>query len=149
MPATGSRTPGFRFKDGKLMIFREDEVMLIQGRDTPSALRKDALSWEPFIPEFRLVAPYRRTLKPAAKNSWKPSEDSLPSPQLAFDLWDVSVSKKPPPPGPPPLTEQRKRAFDAFRFSLPKDIAKVFEGFRSHQWHLLVLLAHDLSLIHI
>ncbi|MEZ5432291.1 MAG: hypothetical protein R3F31_14170 [Verrucomicrobiales bacterium] len=37
----------------------------------------------------------------------------------------------------------RKRAFDAFRFAQPKDIAKALEPFRSHQWHLLVMLAHD------
>ena len=31
MPSpTAPRTPGYRFKDGKLMIFHEDEVMLIQ-----------------------------------------------------------------------------------------------------------------------
>jgi len=38
---------------------------------------------------------------------------------------------------------QRKSAFDSFRFSLPKEVAKVLENFRSHQWHLLLLLAHD------
>ena len=32
MPSpTAPRAPGYRFKDGKLMIFHEDEVMLIQG----------------------------------------------------------------------------------------------------------------------
>jgi hypothetical protein len=32
MPSpTTPHTPGYRFKDGKLMIFHEDEVMLIQG----------------------------------------------------------------------------------------------------------------------
>lgn len=41
------------------------------------------------------------------------------------------------------LAEQRKKAFDVFRFSLPKEIARVLEPFRSHQWPLLVLLEHD------
>lgn len=148
--ASGSRTPGFRFKDGKLMIFREDEVMIIQGWETPSAVRKDDISWEPFTPTFRLVAPYRRSPKPAPKNSEKPS--ALPGHQLAFDLWDTSVSEKPaapkpPAPKPPPLAEQRKRAFDAFRFSLPKDVAQALEKFRSHQWHLLVLLSQDKGML--
>jgi hypothetical protein len=62
---------------------------------------------------------------------------------LAFDLWDATVSEKPAPPKPPPLAEQRKRAFDAFRFSLPKEVARALEKFRSHQWHLLVLLSQD------
>jgi hypothetical protein len=34
------RTPGYRLKDGKLMIFHEDEVMLIQGGNPPSVLRR-------------------------------------------------------------------------------------------------------------
>ena len=52
-------------------------------------------------------------------------------------------AKKPAVPKPTPLAEQRKRAFDAFRFSLPKDVAKALQDFRSHQWNLLILLAHD------
>jgi hypothetical protein len=149
MPAPlAPRTPGYRFKDGKLMIFREDEVMLIQGGKPPSALRKSDEYWEPFIPEFRLVAPYRRASKPPAK---KVAEKPLPpaaGEQLDFDLWGVAASEKTTPPKPAipkpsPLSEQRRRAFDAFRFSLPKEIAKVVEGFRSHQWNLIVLLAHD------
>ncbi len=45
------------------MLFREDEVMLIQGWKTPSAVRKDEMLWGPFIPEFRLVAPCRRLIE--------------------------------------------------------------------------------------
>jgi hypothetical protein len=48
---TSPITPGYRFKDGKLMIFQADEVMLIQGWDKPSALRKSDMYWGPFIPE--------------------------------------------------------------------------------------------------
>ena len=36
------RTPGYRFKDGRLMIFQEDEVMLIRGWEEPSAVSKGA-----------------------------------------------------------------------------------------------------------
>lgn len=116
MPSvTGSRTPGYRFKNGKLMIFRKDEVMLIQGWDAPTAVCRGDDLWKPFVPEFRLVAPYRRSPKPASnKNDKTPPAPSLGS-QLAFDLWDTAVSKKPAAPKPPPLAEQRKRAFDGFR----------------------------------
>jgi hypothetical protein len=142
------RAPGYRFKDGKLMIFREDEVMLIQGWDQPSAARKSDAYWEPFIPEFRLVAPYRRAAKTAPK---KVAEKPLPpsaTGQLDFDLGGVDVAAKPTPAKPvivtpSALNEQRRRAFDAFRFSLPKEVARVIEGFRSHQWNLITLLAHD------
>jgi hypothetical protein len=134
------RTPGYRFKDGKLMIFREDEVMLIRGWDEPSAVRNPLDSWEKFVPEFRLVAPYRRPAKAVPKKVPPPPSAGD---QLAFDLLEESASRKPAAPGPTPLAEQRKRAFDSFRFSLPKDVAKALEDFRSHQWNLLILLAHD------
>ena len=45
-----------------------------------------------------------------------------------------------------PLAEQRRRAFDPFRFSLPKDVVKALQDFRSHQWFLLNLLVHDKGL---
>ena len=141
--STNPRTPGYRFKDGKLMIFQLDEVMLIRGWEAPSAVRKSDESWGPLVPEFRLVAPYRRASKPSAKKDAKAPSPPSAQGQLAFDLFENSTSEKPQPAKPTPLAEQRKRAFDSFRFSLPKEVARVIEGFRSHQWHLLVLLAHD------
>jgi hypothetical protein len=64
---------------------------------------------------------------------------------MNFDLFEAgSFSPKPPVRNKTPsLAEQRKRAFDSFRFSLPKEVARVLEGFRSHQWHLLTMLAYD------
>ena len=53
---TAPLIPGYRLKDGKLMIFHEDEVMLIQAGSPPSAVRKSDEYWEPFIPEFRLAS---------------------------------------------------------------------------------------------
>jgi len=147
-PPTGPRSPGYRFKDGKLMIFSETEVMLIRGWNEPSAVKKTADSWEPFAPEFRLVAPYRRSTKPTSKKAEKTSSLPEPASQLAFDLFDqLPASRKPQIPAPPSLAEQRKRAFDSFRFSLPKEVAKVLEGFRSRQWPLLTLLAFDLRFL--
>lgn len=136
-PTSGPRTPGYRFKDGRLMIFKEDEVMLIRGWDEPSAVVKSDDSWETFVPEFRLVAPYRR----ASKKTQKP--EPAAEAQLTFDLLDATPRR----PKPPPVSAQRKRAFDAFRFSLPKEVAGVLQGFRSHQWHLLILLHYDKHVI--
>jgi hypothetical protein len=124
------------------MIFHENEVMLIQGWEEPSAVSKGADAWKAFAPVFRLVAPYRRASKPASKKTGETAPPSTTG-QMAFDLWDGSVSKKPAAPKPAPLGEQRKRAFNSFRFSLPKEVATAMEGFRSHQWPLLVLLAND------
>jgi hypothetical protein len=141
------RTPGYRFKDGRLMIFQEDEVMLIRGWDEPSAVRKNFDVWESFTPDFRLVAPYRRAAKPSPKKgTGKPAVASAE--QLDLELWGAgagasSDAPKQAAPKPLPLAEQRKKAFDSFRFSLPKEIARALEPFRSHQWPLLVLLAHD------
>ena len=148
-PPTGLRTPGYRFKDGKLMIFSDAEVQLICGWEQPSAVRKATDIWEPFVPEFRLVAPYRRAGKTAAKKVGKETPaPGEPSGQLAFDIFDqLPVTHKPKLPAPPSLAEQRKRAFDSFRFSLPKEVARVLEPFRSHQWHLLSLMAFDRAVL--
>lgn len=126
------------------MIFQEDEVMLIRGWEEPQALRKWDGEWEQFSPEFRLVAPYRRTAKPSAAKAEKPASPA--GGQLELVLWDEgnpSPEAKPSRSQPPTLARQRKIAFDAFRFSLPKEVARVLERFRSHQWSLLTLLAHD------
>ena len=130
------------------MIFSEDEVMLIKGWDQPLAVAKADEYWEPFVPEFRLVAPYRRAAKAAAKKVSKKPLQTTEHAQLEFKLWDAKTDNPSSPVSPStpkntPLTQQRKRAFDSFRFSLPKEIAKTLERFRSHQWPLLVLLAHD------
>ena len=126
------------------MIFREDEVMLIRGWEEPSAVRKGDDAWEPFTPEFRLIAPYRRAAKQSDRKAAEPATSG--GGQMEFGLWGDGAPApvpKPSAPKPLPLGEQRRKAFDAFRFSLPKEIAKVLEPFRSHQWPLLVLLAHD------
>ncbi len=66
---------------------------------------------------------------------------------MLFDLIEKSAAAQAPAPKPTPLAEQRKRAFDSFRFSLPKEVAKALQDFRSHQWKLLVLLAHDKAVL--
>jgi len=146
MPSfTGPRTPGYRFKDDKLMIFTDEEVMLIRGWEKPSAVVKSDDTWEPFAPEFRLVAPYRRAARAVVKKAATSQKPPPETGQMTFDLFGAAAHAAKPPPvnKVPSLAEQRKRAFDSFRFSLPKEVAKVLEVFRSHQWHLLTMLAHD------
>ena len=130
------------------MICSEKGDMVIRGWEEPSAVKKAADSWEPFVPEFRLVAPYRRAKKTTSKKAEKTSSLPEPANQLGFDLFEqLPVSRKPQVPAPPSMAEQRKRAFDSFRFSLPKDVARALEGFRGRQWPLLTLLAFDLRVL--
>lgn len=121
-----SLTPGFRFKDGKLHIFTPNAVMLIRGWPDPSAVtkRQDRTTWRAFIPEFRLVHPYRSNAKPKKE---QPEQPELFAPEEL---------------GPPRLSaaEQRKRAFDGFRFSLPKPVARALQDFQQDQWEPLFML---------
>jgi len=55
-------------------------------------------------------------------------------PQLTLPL-----QAAPCQPATPSPADQRKRAFDSFRFSLPKDVAAGTERFQSLQWPLLIL----------
>jgi hypothetical protein len=116
------RTPGFRFKEGKLYIFTEAGVYLLEGWPMLRAVRKvDEGRWEQFVPSFRVVRPYRPKKKPA------------PSAQLELALGPIATLP------PDSLAAQRKRAFDAFRFSLPRPVAARAEKFHSHQWAMLRL----------
>lgn len=146
MPAFSPPTePGFHFKDGKLNIFRDDAVMQITGWPEPSAIRKSAATgrWEAFDPEFRLVKPYRKSRPPKPRPVRRRVE--MPPEQMAFDFF--AGPKGTEKESAPKLTkaQERKRAFDQFRFSLPKEIAKALEPFQSHQWPLLLLLRYDES----
>jgi len=120
MPA--DRAPGFRFKEGKLYVFTEDGVMILETWPVLRAIRKyEGRSWQEFTPTFRVVQPYR------------PRRAKI-SPQLELDLGPVAA--KLPELSP---AQQRKRAFDRFRFSLPRAIAARVEKFQSRQWALLRL----------
>jgi hypothetical protein len=115
-------SPGFRFKDGKLYIFTEAAVYLLEGWPALRAVRKvEGEAWREFAPAFRVVRPYRPKKKPA------------PDAQLELNLGPIAALP------PDSLAAQRKRAFDAFRFSLPRPVAARAEKFRSHQWALLRL----------
>ena len=71
------------------MIFSEEEVMLIRGWDKPTALAKAGEFWEPFVPEFRLVAPYRRSAKASTKKAAKSTPSPEETGQLDFSLFEA------------------------------------------------------------
>jgi hypothetical protein len=116
-------TPGFCFKDQKLYAFSEEGVIILHAWPELKALRKEgARAWEEFEPRFRVVKPYR----PAKVKK---------EPQL-----ELAFARIPEKPVPPTLAEQRRKAFNAFRFSLPKPIAAAAEKFQSRQWAILQLM---------
>ncbi|MCB1231424.1 MAG: PcfJ domain-containing protein [Verrucomicrobiae bacterium] len=140
-PFTPPDEPGFRFSDGKLRIFQGDSIIVIHAWPELEAVRKAADSpwWEPFQPGFRLVKPYRPS------KAKKPSPKSGPEPidQMNFGFLDQVPTEAPKPELT--LAQQRKQAFDRFRFAMPKDVARAVEPFRSDQWPLLLMLRHDPS----
>ena len=137
--------PGFQFSDGKLRIFQGDAIMVISAWPALEAVRKaeDSPWWEPFQPAFRLVRPYRPS--PAARQRKKVSASAAvaPADQMGFDF----LQSMPRSRAPRTLTqaEQRKRAFDQFRFAMPKEVARAVEPFPADQWSLLQMMRHDPS----
>jgi hypothetical protein len=134
--------PTFCFVDGGLEITSIGHRMRIVGWPQPSARANRPewnREWRNFSPTFRLVAPYR-PLRRRTKISRQKKKDSAVG-QLGFDLdGDAAPEEKPVPLTPAQL---RRRAFDQFRFSLPKPVARALEKFRSHQWEPLLMLRHD------
>lgn len=144
-PFTPPDEPGFRFSDGKLRIFQGDAIIVIHGWPELEAVRKasDSPWWEPFQPGFRLVKPYRPSRaqkKPAAARP-NPSPSAPAKDQMSFGFLDEVPKSELKPELT--LAQQRKQAFDRFRFSLPKEVARAVEPFRGDQWPLLVMLRHD------
>ena len=115
-------SPGFRFKDGKLYAFTSDRVMVMESWPALRAVRKTAPEpWQEFTPVFRIVRPYRRKKRRT-------------EPQLEFGFAAGTSLKE-----EPSLSDQRRHAFDQFRFSLPKPVAARAEKFQNRQWALLRL----------
>ncbi|MEM1442032.1 MAG: PcfJ domain-containing protein [Verrucomicrobiota bacterium] len=123
------------FERGSLYLFKDATEMRLTAAPVPQAVRRSCGhgSWTSFLPEFRVVHPYRPKREPVRKKE--------PTDQLAFDFFEDTFE----PNRPRRLTpaQQRKKAFAQFRFSMPKPYAKVLEPFKTHQWPLLVLLSHD------
>lgn len=124
------------FAQGALRLFRDSTEMRLTAWPVPQAVRRSGResAWEAFCPEFRLVHPYRSRTQ--AKRPRKVSRD-----QLNFEFFEDTFE----PERPVRLTpaQQRKRAFEQFRFSMPKQVANALEPFRTNQWPLLVMLRYD------
>jgi len=134
-PSAPASESGVTFSNGALCLMKGLVEMRITGSPVPRSVvrRGRGAGWEPFLPELRLVHPYRPPVK--AKTP------SPPANQLCFDFFDETREKRPTEGLTP--AQHRKRAFDHFRFSLPKPVARILEPFRTHQWALLVMLHHD------
>ncbi len=132
--------PAFSFHGGALCVRKPGFTLNITGWPEPKAVRLTAGTswWTAFQPDFRLVHPYRpgKCLK-KKKAAAKLNE------QTSFDFFDQTKQAVPASRLTP--DQQKKRAFDSFRFSLPKDVARILEAFRTHQWPLLVLLRYDVG----
>ena len=110
--------PGFRFRDGKLIISTEEDIRIIESWPSLKAIRKTppAGPWLSFTPCSRLL---RRPERPGAKDA-----------EEEFGFAEVkSVALD-------PLFE-KTRAFANFRYSVPPAVAKLVEPFRSRHWMLL------------
>jgi hypothetical protein len=129
MPAA---TTDARFKDQTLYVFRPRETQLIKAWPDLTAVRKHDRGqfWRPFEPDYPLIRPYRPPRKPKrGKNSAQLT--------LALDEPEQPATVQRLPPSP---AERRRRAFDRFRFSCPKPVARRVEPFRSDHLPLLRLL---------
>lgn len=139
MPPSAPATEfGITFNHGTLCLVKGSVEMRITGSPVPRSVmrRGREAGWEAFTPEFRLIHPYRPANRPG-----KSPKAARPTNQLVFDFFDDSTSRRHDAPLTP--AQRRKRAFDQFRFSLPKPVARLIEPFRTHQWPLLVMLQHD------
>lgn len=126
--------PVARFKDDTLYVFKEHEAQLIKAWPDLSAVRKHARSarWLPFEPGYLLIRPYRSRKRRAA---WR--EDTR---QLTLALTEPEQPAPPPQRASLTTAQQRKRAFDRFRFACPKPVARRVEPFRSDHLRLLRFL---------
>jgi hypothetical protein len=122
-------TPGFRFKNGKLCIFHERAVAVLNTwPDLTAVTKKEACSrWQAYWPAFRVIHPYRRSAQQAASKK-------APQEQLSLAL-EIRISSD--------RAAERKHAFNSFRFSFPKGIANLVERFPIEQWSVLHLLKAD------
>ena len=111
------RTPGFRFNNGRLLIFTQEETNVIHTWPDLASVRKsgDASAWMAFVPQFRLLRPVT---------------------SLNGDFGPAGVSSR----SLDPLYE-KVSAFINFRYSVPPEVAFATENFSSRQMALLRMCA--------
>ena len=107
-------TSGFRFKEGKLFLFDQKSLSVIEAWPSLKALRKDSsVGWQEFRPIFPLLSPMGA--EPEIDPALLPSESF----QMAY---------------------QRRAAFRAFRSFIPEALAKTCEEIPGRQMTMLMLL---------
>jgi len=113
---TATARPGFRFTEGKLLVFTESETLRIASWPELTAVKARPRSnqWRPFVPLFRLLRP--RSQIAGTTPAFGP--DNRPLPALDPDL-------------------ERATAFRGFRFSIPPEMVAAAEVFPSRQWSVL------------
>ena len=105
---------GFRFKEGKLFLFDNDSVCLIESWPSLKAMHKiGASGWQEFRPIFPLLSPI--AVEPEFDPGFLPQESF----QMAY---------------------QRRAAFRAFRSFIPDAMAKACEEIPGRQLTMLVLM---------
>src|ERR1051326_1750495 len=112
--------PGFRFNNGKLMIFTEDEAKLVNTWPDLEAVRKPSHGgcWTPFAPCFRMLRPRIGATREGCDDSLGPAD----VPSRAVDP-----------------NFEKQRAFWNFRQSIPPETVSATERFSNRQWALLRL----------
>ncbi len=145
MPAyQNERTHYYFFENGRLIIRKagkSDELIIDAWPEPKAVLRERYGAYSRnLLPPIRLLKPYWLTAAKQSKTR-KPTVDKN-QPELALD-----VPLSTPPQRARPLDERdwKQRAFAAYRFALPREVAKAAEHFRSHQFALIALLAYDPS----
>ena len=107
-------TPGFRFKEGKLFLFDQKSLSVIEAWPSLKALRKDgSFAWQEFRPIFPLLSPMGA----------EPEIDPALLPRESFQM-----------------AYQRRAAFRAFRSFIPEALAKACEEIPGRQMTMLMLL---------
>ena len=123
LPTRTVEGPSFHFARGRLHLSGPSgDVIVIRSWPELRAVRRgeDDVAWTAFEPAFRLIRPYRR------ERARKPGSEAAPA-QLDLGLEVKTVAPR------PTRAQLRKRAFDGFRFSLPREVARSTERFGSRQ----------------
>ena len=140
---TGKNASFYRFENGELTIRKAGVEMKIRSWDPPEARQRvdGTAHWTSFHPDFQLIRPYRRSPRKGGLTSAEKE-----SGQMTFDFFQETNSVHHPRPAAsksPTQASLRKKALDAFRFSLPREVGNALTPFRYRQWLLLLLLYHD------
>jgi len=132
--------PGWQFRDGKLMMFRDDGVLVLRGGTAPLAWEKRGARgrWRHVRPAIRL-----RELEEAARLTPERIDEIV-----AERRRDAAAPADPWVWTPPPFRDEeavraglatRGEAARSFLATIAPEVRRVVRRFSSRQWHLLAL----------